>query len=391
MDEPFFLLEDNDQQLIALGQEAVYTGRLDGCQEFIDLHKGKYIFTALSYDLKNQIEKLHSDNPGAILFPDLYLVVPKCVVAVEGSKENLLYGKITEDLKSTWDKLKGRSGDSIEQKVELKPRIDRKTYLQNVRALQDHIQRGDIYEVTFCQEFYAEGVSINPFRTYARLKQLTNAPFSSFVQVDGKYLMCGSPERFLKKEGDRLISQPIKGTAKRGKNAKEDAEIKETLRSSEKERAENVMIVDLVRNDLSRIAERNSVKVDELFGLYTFLTVHQLISTISAKIKKETTFEDILRAMFPMGSMTGAPKISAMQLIEKYESFRRGLFSGSIGYISPDGDFDLNVVIRSILYDPSEAVVTYPIGGAITIQSSPEAEYEECMLKGEAMQKALSE
>lgn len=391
MSAPFFLLEDSDQQLIALGEEAVFTGRLEDCQAFIDLHKGKYIFTALAYDLKNQVEQLHSENPGAVFFPDLYLVVPKCVIAVKENKEQVLYGEMTDGILSIWKELKSKSGNTKEQKVRLKPRIDRETYLHKVRKLQDHIQRGDIYEVTFCQEFYANGVVIDPYKTYDRLKELTKAPFSGFVRIDGKYLICGSPERFLKKEGDRLISQPIKGTAKRGSNAKEDAEIKESLRSSEKERAENVMIVDLVRNDLSRIAQRNSVQVDELFGLYTFSTVHQLISTVSAEVKEETTFVDILKALFPMGSMTGAPKISAMQLIEKYESFRRGLFSGSIGYMTPDGDFDLNVVIRSILYDPSTAIVTYPVGGAITIQSSPEAEYDECLLKGEAMQKALSE
>jgi para-aminobenzoate synthetase component 1 len=201
--------------------------------------------------------------------------------------------------------------------------------------------------------------------------------------------MSGSPERFIRKKGNAISSQPIKGTAKRSEDPQLDEALKNELCHSTKEKAENVMIVDLVRNDLSRIAQRDSVKVDELFGLYSFRTVHQLISTISAEVDAEIEFKEIMRALFPMGSMTGAPKISAMKLIEKYENFRRGMFSGSVGYISPKGNFDFNVIIRSILYDEAKRVVSCPVGGAITIQSDPESEYEECLLKVEALQKAL--
>jgi para-aminobenzoate synthetase component 1 len=251
-----------------------------------------------------------------------------------------------------------------------------------VNFLKEHIQQGNIYEVNFCQEYYAENVDI-PFEldAYFKLNQLTLAPNSAFMQWDEYMVLCGSPERFLKKGGTRLTSQPIKGTAARGENEQEDEANKKALFSDKKERSENIMIVDLVRNDLSRIAEPNSVQVDELCGIYTFETVHQMISTVSCEVKKDIQLTDILKATFPMGSMTGTPKLRAMELIEETESFKRGLYSGSIGYITPDGDFDLNVVIRSFLYNKNEKYLSCSVGSAITIKSDPEKEYEECQIK----------
>lgn len=390
MSASFFLLQDEQRILLGAGEQESHAGALEGCNSFLDRNKGKFIFATMSYDLKNQIENLDSENPVTVAFPDFQLVVPEVVIEVKGGVEKLLYGTKTPEVFELLKKV------SLEQNkkespnpIQLKPRISHDEYIEKVEALKRHIQRGDIYEVTFCQEFYAHQAKIDAFATYQKLSELTNAPFRSLVHSEGKYLICGSPERFLQKRGNKLISQPIKGTAKRGVSAEQDERIKRALLSNEKERAENVMIVDLVRNDLSRIAERHSVCVDELHGLYTFNTVHQLISTVSATIDDSVSFYDIMKAAFPMGSMTGAPKISAMQLIEKYESFRRGLFSGSVGYIEPNGDFDFNVVIRSILYDESLEKISCPVGGAITMKSSSEAEYQECLLKVEAMQKAL--
>jgi para-aminobenzoate synthetase component 1 len=273
-----------------------------------------------------------------------------------------------------------------------KPRITKEQYIQQVTELKEHIQQGNIYEINFCQEFYAENVDINyNLDTYFKLNNLTQAPFSSFLQFNEFAVFCGSPERFIQKKGQRIISQPIKGTAARGKTPELDEQLKNQLQTSPKERAENIMIVDLVRNDLSRIAEKDSVNVDELCGIYTFETVHQMISTISCDVRKDINFLDILKATYPMGSMTGAPKSRAMELIEKTESFKRGLYSGSIGYISPIGDVDLNVVIRTLLYNKNTRYLSCAVGGAITIQADPEEEYNECLIKVERILKGIND
>ena len=225
---------------------------------------------------------------------------------------------------------------------------------------------------------------------YSILNTISPTPFSTFYKLNNQYLLCASPERFVKKDGDKIISQPIKGTAKRDlTNKTRDEQLKQQLINSQKEKSENVMIVDLVRNDLSKIAARNSVQVDELFGIYSFPQVHQMISTVSATIKDEIDFADMLKASFPMGSMTGAPKYRVMQLIEEYEQTKRGIYSGSFGYITPQNDFDFNVVIRSIVYNEQTKYVSYQVGGAITHYSNAEDEYEECLLKAKAMEKAL--
>jgi para-aminobenzoate synthetase component 1 len=273
--------------------------------------------------------------------------------------------------------------------IPIKSKMDKSTYLEKVAALKQHIQLGDIYEVNFCQEFFAENVTINPINYYLLLNKKSPTPFSCFVKHHDKYLLCASPERFIQKNGSNIISQPIKGTIKRGLTTKEDEQLKQQLISDKKERSENIMIVDLVRNDLSKIAKKNTVEVDELCGIYTFPQVHQMISTIKAKLQDNTTFDDIIKALFPMGSMTGAPKISAMQLIEKYETTKRGLYSGSVGYINSEGDFDFNVVIRSLAYNSQSGYLSFMVGGAITALSDPEKEYEECLLKAKAMMEVL--
>lgn len=201
--------------------------------------------------------------------------------------------------------------------------------------------------------------------------------------------MSASPERFLKRNGTHVVSQPIKGTARRAENMEEDEGLKEALRTDEKERSENIMIVDLVRNDLSHYASKGSVIVEELCKIYTFEQVHQMISTITASVALEIDSVDLIKSVFPMGSMTGAPKIAAMQLIEKLESTKRGLYSGAIGYFAPNGDFDFNVVIRSILYNAEKQFVSFSVGSAITARSVPEKEYEECLLKAKAMRTVL--
>jgi para-aminobenzoate synthetase component 1 len=260
-----------------------------------------------------------------------------------------------------------------------------------IQQLKQHILRGDCYEINFCQEFFAEGVVIDPVRLYLQLSRISPNPFSAFYRLGEKWLICASPERYLQKQGNRILSQPIKGTSKRiPGNSLLDRQTKEELFLSGKDRAENVMVVDMVRNDLAKVCKEGTVKVDELYGVYSFPQVHQMISTISGELKDAVSFTEIIRATFPMGSMTGAPKKRVMELIEKYEQTRRGIFSGAIGYISPEGDFDFNVVIRSIMYNAERGYLSYLAGSGITYYSDPEKEWEECLLKAAAIKEALS-
>tara|TARA_Y100001934_G_C12306671_1_gene752797 strand:- start:821 stop:1717 length:897 start_codon:yes stop_codon:yes gene_type:complete len=261
----------------------------------------------------------------------------------------------------------------------------REVYLQDIQSLKRELQYGNIYEINYCTLFEARG-PMRPLQRFRELNEKHQAPFSAYYRDKQRHLLCFSPERYLRMKGDELISQPIKGTAARAQDPVRDQEQKAHLLSSEKERAENVMIVDLVRNDLSRTARTNSVSVPELFGLYSFNAVHQMISTVRSELDSDRyTLEDALHYSFPMGSMTGAPKVSAMQLIDRHEHFRRGLYSGALGYIDPEGNFDFNVVIRSIAYDAEQEYAQVAVGSAITIHCDAEAEYAECLLKAEKL------
>lgn len=274
--------------------------------------------------------------------------------------------------------------------IRLRASLSRSQYIEKIRALKQHIQLGDIYEINFCMGFFAEDTEIDPLGIYSRLNEISEAPFSALLKLNDTYIICSSPERFLKKEGDRLYTQPIKGTARRSADANEDLALKTELSNSLKERTENVMIVDVARNDLSKIATKGSVQADELFGIHTYKQVHQMVSTVSCTIRPGTSFENILEAAFPMPSMTGAPKQRATELIKQYEPTDRGFYSGCIGYMDDKGDFDLNVVIRSIVYDAGAKKLSFHVGSAITAMCEPEAEYDECMLKAGAMLKALN-
>lgn len=356
-------------------------------QEFIDVHSGKYIFMNLSYDLKNKIEILESNNIDYSDFPLATFWAPEYVIEVNSFENKYVQGeqcnKSDEFIQSFLKKSK-ENGNSSQFK--LSPRIDKGTYINHVKELKEELQQGNIYEINYCQEFYADNIELEePISTYFKLNELTKAPFSCYVQFDEFELFSGSPERYIKKEGNKISSQPIKGTQKRGQTLEEDEVLKKKLAEDPKEQAENVMIVDLVRNDLSKIAKPHSVKVDELFGIYTFETVHQMISTISCEVKEGVSFSDILKATFPMGSMTGAPKLNAMKLIEKHEDFKRGIYSGAVGYLKPNGDFDFNVIIRSLIYNRNKKYLSCSVGGAITIKSDPDGEYEECFTKVNAI------
>jgi para-aminobenzoate synthetase component 1 len=265
-------------------------------------------------------------------------------------------------------------------------------YLATVHQLKKHIQLGDCYEINFCQEFYAENTNCDPVEIFKNLSRISSNPFSCLYHVNHSWLVCASPERYLKKTGSRIISQPIKGTAfRRQDESQADDLLKEKLKASKKDMAENVMIVDLVRNDLSKVCAEGSVHVEELFGLYSFPQVHQMISTVAGTLKSPEDYENIFKATFPMGSMTGAPKKRVMQLIEQYERSRRGIFSGAVGYFTPEGNFDFNVVIRSIMYNSASKYFSVLAGSAITSKSIAEEEYEECLVKIEGLFKALNQ
>lgn len=351
----------------------------------------RWLFGHLAYDLKNGLEELTSSHPDHIGFSDLSFFEPAIVLRL--SETALIIE--AADPASVFDQLLATqavtANTSPLPSVKVEQRLTRDEYISIIQQLQQHILRGDCYEINFCQEFYAKKAMIDPLHVYRQLSRISPNPFSAFYRQDDKWLICASPERFIKKEGARILSQPIKGTAKRiTTDQASDDKIREELFNNPKDRSENVMIVDLVRNDLSRICEEGTVQVDELYGIYSFPQVHQMISTVSGELKREITFADIIKATFPMGSMTGAPKKKVMQLIEQYEKTKRGIFSGAIGYLSPEGDFDFNVVIRSILYNASASYLSFQAGSAITFYSDPEGEWEECLLKATAIRQALA-
>jgi para-aminobenzoate synthetase component 1 len=272
----------------------------------------------------------------------------------------------------------------------IRSRISKEEYLNLIGKLQQHILAGDCYEINYCQEFFIESVSLDPLELYRALTIISPSPFSAYYSVDNRFLICASPERFLKRSGENILSQPIKGTAGRDlENPAHDKFLRTTLANSEKERAENVMVVDLVRNDLSKICKRDTVFVSELFGIYSFPQVHQMISTIVGKTRPDLYWTDMVARTFPMGSMTGAPKKRVLELIEQYEKSKRGLFSGALGYVKPNQDFDFNVVIRSLLYNRTRQYLAYFAGSGITFNSDPEKEYEECLLKVAAFGKII--
>jgi len=351
----------------------------------------------LSYDLKNQTEKVVSENQDEINMPLCHFFQPELTFNFSESGNDIIvdyntknYNEIKiHNLINSIERISIEDTVTDSNNVNLNCRVSKKKYCDNIRKVKEHIQFGDVYELNYCIEFFAENAVINPVQVYQKLNIISPAPFSCIYKVDNKYLISASPERFMKKEGEKMTVQPMKGTSRRSPDKNEDKLIRDELFNSEKERAENVMIVDLVRNDLSRTAKKNSVKVEELFGIYSFKNVHQMVSTVSSELRNDIHFVDAIKSAFPMGSMTGAPKVSAMNLIEKYEVTKRGLFSGAVGYITPEKKFDFNVVIRSIQYNADKKYLSFMVGSAITIDSDPEKEYDECMLKAKSLIEAL--
>ena len=362
----------------------------DELQNFYADNKDEWIFGHFGYDLKNETEKLNSNNTDGIGFSDLHFFVPEILLELNDTEVKIFCdtdaAEIFRQIKASATEIT----EAVKTVVGVKNKIDKETYVDIIEKLRRHILLGNCYEINFCQEFFAENAQIDPLYIYSRLTDLSPNPFSVFYKLNSCYCLCASPERYLKKEGTKIFSQPIKGTAKRNLESVESDEVsKNYLLQSPKERSENVMVVDLVRNDLSRICKPGSVKVDELFGIYSFPQVHQMISTVSGELEDGLSWIDCVKATFPMGSMTGAPKKRVMELIEQYEQTKRGLFSGAIGYVKPGGEFDFNVVIRSIFYNKTNKYLSFQTGGGITYNSDAAMEYEESLLKATAMMKVL--
>lgn len=391
-----FLFLDNQQYLFQPQHYECLLGAgvrawVDEPTQTLDDFTGKprWCFGHLAYDLKEELHGLKTGKPEPVGFSQVYFFEPQVVL---GIRANRLFIE-AEDPQAIWDEIQnGSEYLAVRQNaVVLTPRLSRKDYLIAIRALQQHILRGDCYEINYCQELYAENAVINPLYLFQQLSIASPAPFAALYKLNDKYLISASPERFLTRQGSKLIAQPMKGTARRNpEDAELDAQLKKELYTSSKERSENVMVVDLVRNDLSQVCRDASVRVDELYGIYSFPQVHQMVSTISGDVKPDISFTEILKANFPMGSMTGAPKLRVMQLIDQYEVSTRGIFSGSVGYIAPDGDFDFNVIIRSIMYNAASGYVSCQVGSGITFYSDAEKEWEECLLKAEAIRKVLA-
>ena len=374
------------QQLLFIGSKSSLILRDQELEEFdffFKKNEGNYIFSALSYDLKNRFENLFSKHKDVFNFPDVLSFVPRQVIQLIENQPIVLSGhkSLDENTLSLVSKILGENQFKIPS-FTFHPIIDKSIYLQQVEKVKSEIQYGNCYELNFCQQYVSEQVDeFDSFGVFLSLYKKTKSPFSVYFNFESWEVMCLSPERYLQRIGNKLVSQPIKGTIRRGRDSDEDFLFQQKLRNDSKEKSENVMIVDLVRNDLSKIATKGSVNVDELFGVYQFETLHHMISTVSCELKPGISFTDCLKATFPMGSMTGAPKKKVMELIEKYESFKRGLYSGSIGYILPSGDFDFNVVIRSLFYNNVLKSVSCSVGSAITIKADPEKEYDECEVK----------
>lgn len=391
-----------------LAIDAFTSIKTDYFNAFEDLHQYQshtkdWLFGYLSYDLKNDTEALTSKNFDGLEFPDLYFFQPKKLFFLKKNQVEMHYLKLCdEEMDADFEEIGSgkreegtekrevwslESGDS--SKIKIQQRISKESYIEKVSNMLEHIHRGDIYEANFCMEFYSEYAQINPLEIYQKLNKISEPPFAVYFKNSHHYLLSASPERYLKKEGTKVISQPIKGTARRNTDEIVDKQAKIDLENNPKERAENIMIVDLVRNDLSRTATKGSVEVAELCKIYTFKQVHQLISTVVSQVENTTSPVEIIKTTFPMGSMTGAPKISAMNIIEELEETKRGLYSGAVGYFTPEGDFDFNVVIRSILYNSRNHYLSFSVGSAITSEATPESEYEECLLKAKAMFEVL--
>ena len=387
-DDPYATL--NSLLAVGIRHEFIANGdnTFSEIQAFQTKHPQEWMLGFFGYDLKKETENLPTILPDHLAFPDAYFFIPETILTFEQGELTIQSVQKPDDIFESIVKAKP-DFSFVKLDRPFQKRMTKAGYMQAFEALKEHIRRGDIYEVNLCQEFFQEECNIHPLSAYWELNRVSPMPFSTFFKMHQHYILSASPERFVAKRGDILLSQPIKGTAKRGQNMEEDQQIIRRLQNDPKEQAENVMIVDLVRNDLTRRAKPGSVAAERKPQVHTFPQVHQLISTITCEIDPEIPALDAIKNVFPPGSMTGAPKVSAMKLCDRYEASKRGVYSGAFGYFSPNGDFDFNVVIRTLLYNQKSGYLSFHTGGAITIDAMAEREYEECLVKAQGILNAL--
>jgi len=355
-------------------------------KKFYDVHND-WIIGQLNYDLKNNLENLTSNNNDRLNSDLMHFFVPETLIFIQ--QQGILISTVHDPGKIFDEIASFQIPAHVESLLHIECDTLKKEYIDAVRSIKRQIINGDFYELNYCMEFFAKVKNIHHANIYQQLNKISPMPFSVFMGLDGQYIISASPERFLKKTGRNIIAQPMKGTMKRDADPVADDKLKQKLRHSEKEIAENMMIVDLMRNDLAKSAEPGSIMVPEMFEIYSYNHVHQMISTVTAQLRPDVHPVDAIRNAFPMGSMTGAPKIRVMEAIEHYEKSKRGIFSGSTGYITPEGDFDFNVLIRSIFYSKKTGYLKFSAGSAITYDADPEYEYHECILKTRSMREAL--
>ncbi|MFT3885018.1 MAG: anthranilate synthase component I family protein [Flavobacteriales bacterium] len=352
---------------------------------------GRWWFGHIGYDEKNELEDLHSRHPAQDGFAQRGWICASVAIELGGGHAVLhaeeVHRKEGERL------LRALLAPPVDVPAPPFVQWDRHTshaqYIEYLRRLLGHIQRGDIYEINYCTQRTARLPGFDPYGAFARLLAHSDAPFAGFYRLADRYALCASPERFLRIDGDRVIAQPMKGTRPRNADPGRDTALAHELATDAKERSENIMALDVARNDLSRIAASGTVQVDELCAVKSYRNVHQLVSTVSARLRSDCSPMDAVRVSFPMASMTGAPKLRAMQLIDEVEDMRRGLFSGTLGFFKPDGSADLNVVIRTVTYEATTGRASLISGGAITNASDPQAEWEECELKARSVLNAF--
>jgi para-aminobenzoate synthetase component 1 len=379
------LLAVGVQRSFELGPQA----QLHELDDFLTPTEIGYV-VQVGYGLKDRLERLSSRHTDPIGFPALFVFEPAVLIRIVEDRRIQIQAPDPEAVWRSIQEIAPETARSAIPKIEFRARLDRDEYIQQVQAIQQHILRGDCYELNYCQEFFSTPTNIDPLQVYLQLESVAQAPFSCLYRNGDRWLIGASPERFLRRTGNRIESVPMKGTAPRDPDPEADQANATALRQSQKDRSENIMVVDLVRNDLSRIAETGSVRVESLCALRSFPQVHQLVSTVSCRIKPSIQFREILAACFPMGSMTGAPKIRVMELTDRFESSARGLYSGSIGFLESNGDFDLNVVIRSLQYQATQGYLSYHVGSGITACSNSEKEWEECLWKAGAIRRVFS-
>jgi len=364
-----------------------------------------------SYDLCHFIERLPGTAVDDLQLPECYLGFYDLVVAFDNLqgkayiistglpelRETQRMERATKRLKEVKERLANLSASGIEapmmplpstmEQVSLVGGFTHQEYVDAVQKARKYIIDGDIFEVNLSQRFEAE-ITINPYELYRRLRQINPAPFACYLNFDEVSVVSASPERFIRVRGDWVETRPIKGTRPRGKTREEDEALADELMSSVKDRAENIMIVDLERNDLGRVCRFGTIRVTELTILEVFPTIFHLTSTVEGRLREGKNCIDLLKATFPGGSITGAPKVRAMEIIDELEPTKRSVYTGNIGYLSFNGDLDLNIAIRTILVKGSKAY--FQVGGAVVYDSDPDDEYQETLAKGRALTDALN-